>query len=160
MHWHSLNVVFASPGEIFCFDSVEEYNTFFNGTIELTGIEETGNFSDPADVQALLSQASLMQKKYEQVGKKCLKAPNGKFLRYIGTAAAVRDMVSIANIIDGPDVPINYIGNSYGTLVGSWFVNSESDGTVILLCTISDNTCLQCFLRCDPESHMATHIPH
>ncbi|KAI0709175.1 alpha/beta-hydrolase [Earliella scabrosa] len=122
------------PGEIFCFDSVEEYNTFFNGTIELTGIEETGNFSDPADVQALLSQASLMQKKYEQVGKKCLKAPNGKFLRYIGTAAAVRDMVSIANIIDGPDVPINYIGNSYGTLVGSWFVNMfpERVGRVIL----------------------------
>ncbi|KAI0709173.1 alpha/beta-hydrolase, partial [Earliella scabrosa] len=124
----------TTPGEIFCFDSVEEYNTLFNGTIELTGIEETGNFSDPADVQALLSQASLMQKKYEQVGKKCLNSPNGKYLRYMGTAAAVRDMVSIANVLDGPDVPINYIGNSYGTLIGSWFINMfpERIGRVIL----------------------------
>ncbi len=114
------------PGDIFCFNSVEEYNAFFNGTIELTGIEETGNFTDPAEIQALLSQASIMQKKYEQVGRKCLHSTNGSLLRYLGTAAAVRDMVSLADAIDGPNVPINYVGVSYGTLIGSWFVNSES----------------------------------
>ena len=116
----------SSPGEIFCFDSAEEYTTFFNGTIELTGIEETGNFTDPADVDALLAQAPIMQKKYEELGQKCLNSPSGKYLKYIGTAAAVRDMVSIADAIDGPDVPINYFGISYGSLIGSWFVNSES----------------------------------
>ena len=115
----------CSPGEIFCFDSLEEYNMFFNGTIELTGIEETGNFTDPADVSALLAQASIMQQKYEEVGKKCLDPPNGKYLKYIGTAAAVRDMVSIANALEGPDVPINYFGLSYGTFIGATFVNSE-----------------------------------
>ena len=115
----------SSPGEIFCFDSAEEYTTFFNGTIELTGIEETGNFTDPADVDALLAQAPIMQKKYEELGQKCLNSPSGKYLKYIGTAAAVRDMVSIADAIDGPDVPINYFGISYGSLIGSWFVNSE-----------------------------------
>ncbi len=115
-----------SPGGVFCFDSVEQYNEFFNGTIELTGIEETGNFTDPADIEALLSQAPIMQEKYRQVEQKCLDGPSGKFLRYIGTAAAVRDMVSMANALDGPDTPINYIGVSYGTLIGSWFVNSES----------------------------------
>ncbi|KAI0747569.1 alpha/beta-hydrolase [Fomes fomentarius] len=111
----------TSPGHIFCFNSVEEYNAFFNGTIELTGIEETGNFTDPAEIQALLSQASIMQKKYEQVGQKCLHSTNGPLLRYLGTAAAVRDLVSLADAIDGPDVPINYIGLSYSTLIGSWF---------------------------------------
>ncbi|RDX49113.1 alpha/beta-hydrolase [Lentinus brumalis] len=113
----------TSPGEVFCFDSLAEYSTFFNGTIELTGIEETGNFTDPADVQALLEQAPNMQKKYEEVGQKCLRSSSGKFLKYIGTAVAVRDMVSIANVLDGPEAPINYLGRSYGTLIGSWFVN-------------------------------------
>ncbi|TFK83378.1 alpha/beta-hydrolase [Polyporus arcularius HHB13444] len=124
----------TSPGEIFCFDSLAEYSTFFNGTIELTGIEETGNFTDPADVKALLAQAPIMQTKYEEVGQKCLRSSGGKFLKYIGTAAAVRDMVSIANVLDGPEAPINYMGTSYGTLIGSWFVNMfpERVGRVIL----------------------------
>ncbi len=120
-----LTAIPCSPGEIFCFESLEEYTSFFNGTIELTGIEETGNFTDPADVDALLAEAPTMQKKYRKLGKKCLNSPNGRYLKYIGTAAAVRDMVSIANAIDGPDAPINYFGTSYGSLVGSWFVNSE-----------------------------------
>ena len=68
-----------------------------------------------------------MQEKYEQVGQKCLNSSNGQYLKYLGTAAAVRDMVSIANAIDGPDAVINYLGISYGTLIGAWFVNSESD---------------------------------
>ncbi|RPD63532.1 alpha/beta-hydrolase, partial [Lentinus tigrinus ALCF2SS1-6] len=99
----------TTPGEISYFDSAEEYLTFLNGTIELTGIEE-------------------------EVGRKCLKSPNGKYLKYVGTAAAVRDMVSIADMLDGPDAPINFIGASYGSLIGSWFVNMfpERVGKVIL----------------------------
>ncbi|RPD70275.1 alpha/beta-hydrolase [Lentinus tigrinus ALCF2SS1-7] len=122
------------PGEVFCFDDFAEYTAFFNGTIELTGIEETGNFTNPADIKALLAQAPTMQKKYEQLGQKCLQSPSGKFLKYMGTAAAVRDMVSIANALDGPDTPINYIGTSYGTLIGSWFVNMfpERVGRVVI----------------------------
>lgn len=39
-------------------------------------------------------------------------------------AAAVRDMVAIADYLDGPDKPINYWGFSYGTIIGSYFINS------------------------------------
>lgn len=116
----------TSPGEVYCFDSTEQYNQLFNGTIEFTGIEETGNFTDPADIKALLSQAPAMQNKYRQVEQMCLNGPSGKSLQYLGTAAAVRDMVAMADALDGPDAPINYIGISYGTLIGAWFVNSES----------------------------------
>ncbi|KAI0807370.1 TAP-like protein-domain-containing protein [Fomes fomentarius] len=124
----------TSPGEVYCFDSIEQYNQLFNGTIEFTGIEETGNFTDPADIKALLSQAPTMQKKYRQVEQLCLSAPSGKFLQYLGTAAAVRDMVAMADALDGPDAPINYIGISYGTLIGAWFVNMfpERVGRVII----------------------------
>ncbi|KAI0718813.1 hypothetical protein C8T65DRAFT_706716 [Cerioporus squamosus] len=101
-----------------------------NGTIELTGIEETGNFTDPTDVQTLLAQGPTMQKKYES-SDRMLKFSSGKYLKYVGTSAAVRDMVSIANVLDGADAPINYLGVSYGTLIGSWFVNTvEADSRI------------------------------
>ncbi|KAJ8481327.1 hypothetical protein ONZ51_g6079 [Trametes cubensis] len=111
------------PGDIQCFSSIEEYNTFWNGTIELTGIEMTGNFTDPEDIKALLSQAPIMQKKYEELGKRCLQQPSGQYLQYVGTAATVRDMVAMADALDGPNAPINYAGISYGTILGSWFIN-------------------------------------
>ncbi|KAI0334630.1 alpha/beta-hydrolase [Cubamyces sp. BRFM 1775] len=120
--WDPRGVGFlTTPGEVLCFDSLEEYNAFFNGTIELRGIEELDNFSNPADIDALFAQADTMQKKYEEVGRKCLQSPSGKYLKYIGTAATVRDMVSMADALEGPDTPINYFGVSYGTLIGSWF---------------------------------------
>ncbi|RDX45242.1 alpha/beta-hydrolase [Lentinus brumalis] len=122
------------PGDTFCFDNREEYEALFNGTVELTGIEEIGNFANDSDVQALLDQASALQQKYEEVGQRCLNSPNGKYLRYLGTAATVRDMASIADALDGPETPINYLGISYGTLIGSWFVNMfpERVGRVVL----------------------------
>ena len=115
----------CSPGEVFCFDDLEEYTAFFNGTIQLRGIEELDNFSNPADVDTLFAQADTMQKKYLEAGQKCLQSPSGKYLKYIGTAATVRDMVAMADALEGTDTPINYLGVSYGTLIGSWFVNSE-----------------------------------
>ena len=128
-----------------CFDNVFDYNALFNGTIEFTGIEETGNFTDPADVAALFSQARSMQKKYEEVGRNCLRK-NDQYLKYLGTAAAVRDMLSIADALEGPNSTVNYIGTSYGTLIGSWFVNSE--GHRIVRCiTIADRSVPQCFPR-------------
>ena len=102
---------------------MEDYNALFNGTIEFTGIAETGNFTNPADVAELLAQAPSMQKKYEQLAQYCVKE-HGENLKYLGTAAAVRDIVSMADAVDGPDAPINYFGISYGTLIGSWLVNS------------------------------------
>ncbi|KAI0350508.1 alpha/beta-hydrolase [Trametes cingulata] len=122
------------PGDIFCFDSVPEFDAFWNGTIELSGIEMTGNFTDPDDIQALLSQANIMQKKYEEFGRRCLQHPTGKYLKYVGTAATVRDMVALADALDGPGSPVNYAGVSYGTVLGAWFVNMfpERVGRVIL----------------------------
>ncbi|KAH9889039.1 alpha/beta-hydrolase [Cubamyces lactineus] len=120
--WDPRGVGFlTTPGEVLCFDSLDEYTAFFNDTVELRGIEELDNFSNPADVDALFAQANTMQKKYEEVGQKCLQSPSGQYLKYIGTAATVRDMVAMADALESPDTPINYFGVSYGTLIGSWF---------------------------------------
>ncbi|KAH9851186.1 alpha/beta-hydrolase [Lenzites betulinus] len=111
------------PGEIYCFDSPDEYNTFWNGTIELNGIEETGNFTDPAEIQTLLAQAPTMQRKYAELARRCLRHPSGKYLKYVGTAATARDIVSMADALDGPGSAVNFVGFSYSSLLGSWLVN-------------------------------------
>ncbi|KAI0369591.1 alpha/beta-hydrolase [Pilatotrama ljubarskyi] len=122
------------PGDIFCFDSVPEFDAFWNGTIELSGIEMTGNFTDREDVKALLSQAGIMQEKHEELGRRCLEQPTGRYLKYVGTAATVRDLVALADALDGPQSPVNYMGVSYGTIIGAWLVNMfpERVGRVIL----------------------------
>ena len=106
-------------------DSFEEYTSFFNGTIQVDGIEMTGNFTDQADIDALFAQAPVMEQKYKELAERCLQSPSGKFLKYMGAAATVRDMVAIADAIEGPGSTINYLGFSYGTVLGAWFIGSE-----------------------------------
>ncbi|KAI0369590.1 hypothetical protein BV20DRAFT_1078332 [Pilatotrama ljubarskyi] len=113
------------PGDVYCFDDAADYETFWNGTIELTGIEMTGNFTDQADMDRLLGQAPVMQSKYDALGQRCLNHSEGRTLQYVGTAATARDLVALADAIEGPGTPVNYWGISYGTLLGSWFINSE-----------------------------------
>ncbi|KAI0685531.1 Alpha/Beta hydrolase protein [Cerioporus squamosus] len=122
------------PGDVFCFDSVEEQQTFFSGTIESTGIEMTGNFTDSADVRNLLAQAGIMQEKYDGLAQRCSQPLDGKYLQYVGTAATARDLAALADALDGPGSPVNYIGLSYGTILGSWFINMfpERVGHVVL----------------------------
>ena len=85
----------------------------------------TGNFTDPTDIQALFSQADTMQGKYDGLAQRCLEHSDGKYLPYVGTAATARDLAALADALDGPGSPVNYIGLSYGTILGSWFINSE-----------------------------------
>ena len=66
-----------------------------------------------------------MEAKYIEWGKRCAEAPTGKTLQYVGTAATVRDMVSLADVLEPGVQEVNYWGVSYGTLLGFTFVNSE-----------------------------------
>ena len=104
----------------------DEYASFWNGTIEETGINEIGNFTNQTDIQALYSQAPILDKQWKELGERCLSGPNATTLGYIGTAATVRDLVRLADAIVGENSTINYWGLSYGTLVGAWFINSRS----------------------------------
>ena len=106
---------------MYCFDSVDEYDAFFNGTIETHGIEMTGNFTNPADLDALRSQAPVMQEKYTALSQRCLDI-HGDNLKYMGTTATARDLAALSDAIDGPGNPVNYIGLSYGTVLGEHFM--------------------------------------
>ncbi|KAH9915959.1 alpha/beta-hydrolase [Epithele typhae] len=111
------------PGDVFCFNSPEDQDAFFAGTIQDTGIAYTGRFEDPEDVAALLAQAPLMQDKYETLGQRCLEHSSGHLLKYVGSAATVRDVAGLADALDGEGSAINFVAVSYGTLVAMWLAN-------------------------------------
>ncbi|KAI1791399.1 TAP-like protein-domain-containing protein [Ganoderma leucocontextum] len=122
------------PGNVACFENDDEYNAFWEGTIQLSGIDATGNFTDQSEIDALLAQANLMQQKYWELGVRCQQHSSGKYLKYMGTAATVRDLLALADALDGPGAPVNYVGLSYGTILGSWLVNMfpERVGHILL----------------------------
>ena len=84
----------------------------------------TGNFTDPADLRGLFSQADPLQPKYEEAARLCVEK-NGDTLKYLGTSATVRDIAAMTDAFDGPGAPINFYGISYGTFLGNVLVNSE-----------------------------------
>ncbi|KAI0769270.1 TAP-like protein-domain-containing protein [Trametes elegans] len=122
------------PGDVFCFDSVDDYDTFWADTLEVKGIEMTGKFTDRGDISQLLTQANITQSKYDELGKRCLSHKSGRLLQYVGTAATVRDLVALADALDGHGASVNYWGISYGTIIGSWLINMfpERMGRIIL----------------------------
>ncbi|KAJ3014441.1 hypothetical protein NUW54_g1306 [Trametes sanguinea] len=124
---------YTYPGDVFCL-SDDESTTFWNGSIETTGINWLGNFTIQTDLDNFYSQAPIMDAQYRAFGEKCSQGPNGTNLMYIGTAATVRDLVTLADALQGPGTPIKYWGLSYGTIVGAWFMNMFPDrvGNVIL----------------------------
>ncbi|KAL1702331.1 TAP-like protein-domain-containing protein [Schizophyllum commune] len=70
---------------------------------------------------------------YKGFGKQCVER-RGDVLKYLGTAAAVRDMVALADYLEPERKEINYYGISYGTVIGATFVNMFPDrvGRVVI----------------------------
>ena len=61
--------------------------------------------------------------------------PDTPYLKYMGTPATVRDLVALADYLQGPGTPINFMGISHGSLIGSYLINSEN-WIVLFLCRV------------------------
>lgn len=120
--WDPRGVSNSLP-RIDCFASAAEEKAFWNGTIPYNGLEAKGNFTNQADLDAFYAQAGEVDSLLVQLGERCTKM-SGDNLKYVGTAAAVRDMVAMTDFLDGAGTPVNYWGFSYGTVIGAYFVNS------------------------------------
>ena len=123
--WDSRGIGYSLP-RIDCFDDDNDDAAFWNkSTIAFNvGFEVKGRFAAKADIDAFLGQADAIDSELIAFGQRCA-TRHGDMLRYFGTAASVRDMVAINDALHGPGAPINYYGLSYGTVIGSYFVNSE-----------------------------------
>ncbi|CAE7050036.1 unnamed protein product [Rhizoctonia solani] len=116
-----------------CFKTGTEENAFWEGTIPRAGLEARGNFTDQYDIDQFYEQVDEVDVLLEKLGKQCVAYSPDTF-QYIGTAAAVRDMVAMHDALEGVGKPIDYWGLSYGTVIGIYFVNMFPDrvGRVVL----------------------------
>lgn len=107
-----------------CFATAKDEWTFWNGTIPRAGLEARVGFAGQDDLDAFYGQVDYVDELLEQLGKRCIDYSPDTF-QYIGTAATVRDMVAMHDILEGPDKPVDFWGMSYGTIVGIYFANSK-----------------------------------
>lgn len=131
-----------SPGPITCFESQAEFDEFWNNTLVDMPFQVRGNFSDQTDLDFFYSQVDPFESQLDGLGKKCMESETGQFLQYVGTAATVRDLISLSDYLEGPDCGVHYWvilspfvqldansgifqGFSYGTTIGQWLINSE-----------------------------------
>ncbi|KAL1733011.1 Alpha/Beta hydrolase protein [Schizophyllum commune] len=129
--WDPRGVGHTEPGAPECL-SDDEWTALFSGTLETQGLDIKGNLTDGDQVEQFDSHVDEMEAKYQTLGQKC--AESSATLPYLGTAAAARDMVALADYLD-PDIQeINYWGFSYGSMLGFVFVNMFPDrvGHVVL----------------------------
>lgn len=82
-------------------------------------------FRDPKELEEFYSRVPETNAKLEEFGKRCLASKSGPYLKYIGTSSTIRDLVSLADKIVGPEQPIDYYGYSYGTVIGFHFLTRE-----------------------------------
>ncbi|KAI5899331.1 uncharacterized protein SCHCODRAFT_02682358 [Schizophyllum commune H4-8] len=124
----------STPGPPACFNSTDERIQYFAGTLEGTGLDIKGNLTDGDQVETFYSHVDEMEAKYHGLGERCLASDTEGILPYLGTAAAVRDLVSLADHLEPGVQEINYWGFSYGTMLGFTFVHMFPDrvGRVVL----------------------------
>ncbi|KAI0669575.1 hypothetical protein C8Q78DRAFT_1040904 [Trametes maxima] len=117
----------TTPGPIQCFDSAEEKKSFYWQTSKDMGIDSLLNENlaflrrqQPEDAERWLAVQSKMV-------EYCLQKQDTNTLRYMGTAATVRDLVAMADAFDGPGSPIIFWGMSYGARIGSYLTRMFPD---------------------------------
>ncbi|KAL1714504.1 Alpha/Beta hydrolase protein [Schizophyllum commune] len=121
--WDPRGTGFTTPGDIRCFNSAEEQAAYGNGSLPQNfPVDPTNALLDADDVAEFYSHLNETDALYKGFGKQCVER-RGDVLKYLGTAAAVRDMVALADYLEPGRKEINYYGISYGTVIGATFVN-------------------------------------
>ncbi|KAG8960174.1 hypothetical protein FRC03_006967 [Tulasnella sp. 419] len=80
------------------------------------------NGPDQMDINTFLGNATSIEGYMQAIIQKCVEK-NQDNLKFVGTVATVKDLVALADAIEGPGNPIRYWGFSYGTVIGSYLLD-------------------------------------
>lgn len=118
--WDPRGINGTTPG-VDCFASQTAQDIAFSHTYQDVGFEAR-NLSDPIERAVYAQQVRKADAENAVIAELCLNR-TGEALRHVGTATVVRDLELLSRVIEGPEKPVNFWGFSYGTVVGSYFVN-------------------------------------
>ncbi|KAG9074210.1 hypothetical protein FRC06_010842, partial [Ceratobasidium sp. 370] len=118
--WDPRGINGTTPG-VDCFASQTAQDIALAHTYTDIGFEAR-NLSDPIDRAVYTQQVRKADAENAAIAELCLNR-TGEALRHVGTATVVRDLELLSRVIEGPETPVNFWGFSYGTVVGSYFVN-------------------------------------
>ncbi|KIJ55466.1 hypothetical protein M422DRAFT_24041 [Sphaerobolus stellatus SS14] len=109
------------------------YGLFKHHTVLGRGYEVGKNLSDPRTRERLIEQQREADALYETQFTICNETL-GETLKYMGTSTVSRDIDFITTVLEGEYALINFVGFSYGTVVGAYVVNMFPDriGRVVI----------------------------
>lgn len=118
-----------------CFKNGLEYELFKAGSVLEKGFDISRSpdpFSTEGTSHLLEQHRELLAMQLTEFTK-CSEVM-GDELRYMGTTTVVRDIEEMSRVLEGAEAKINYLGFSYGTILGAFLVNMipEKIGKVII----------------------------
>ncbi|KDN47539.1 alpha/beta-hydrolase [Tilletiaria anomala UBC 951] len=105
-----------------CFGDAQQFEVFKKATLLENGNSLPPNPWSKSGQDDLLRQIKELTALQQAEYTRC-KMVMGDELLYMNTATVVRDIDYMGKVLDGPQGKINYIGGSYGTILGAYLVN-------------------------------------
>jgi hypothetical protein len=84
----------SSPDTTNCFGSLEEHNSFWNGTLIHLHLQVNIEYGF-SDLEYFNSRVDFMEERLKALEEVCLKHESGQFLPSVGTTATAQDSVAI-----------------------------------------------------------------
>ncbi|EJD40817.1 hypothetical protein AURDEDRAFT_170010 [Auricularia subglabra TFB-10046 SS5] len=124
---------FISPA-VACFPSIADDQIFRANTPLNRGFEVPLNIDASGTRASILTQMRDWMSARKALFEVCQSAPGSEDLVYMSTTTVARDIDYMATALDGAGSMINYLGLSYGTILGSYLVNMFPDrvGRVVI----------------------------
>ncbi|KAI9067457.1 hypothetical protein FKP32DRAFT_261824 [Trametes sanguinea] len=122
------------PGAFNCFNSLTKKRAFYLETSAELGIESVWGEGMEFLREQTHEDAQNWLLLQTKMVKHCLAKQDTTKLKYASTAAAVRDLLALADYFDGPGSKVNYWGIEYGALIGTYLLHMfpERAGRVVL----------------------------
>lgn len=124
------------PAPLSCFSNSREEGQFWWGMMTRhldTPWNNSTDFHERGDMTLYIDRYEALAE-YPRRCHSMQQSVHPDILRYMGTAASVRDLIALADYLQGPGTPVNFWGISSGALIGSYMINMfpERVGRVIL----------------------------
>uniref|UniRef100_A0A0W0FJM3 AB hydrolase-1 domain-containing protein n=1 Tax=Moniliophthora roreri TaxID=221103 RepID=A0A0W0FJM3_MONRR len=118
-----------------CFPDIQSYRDMFANTVVERGITvpSIADLSSKDLHEALLLQYEELLSLKRAQADMC-REHMGEELAYMGSVTVARDIEYMSRILEGQDAKVNYWGESYGSVIGSFLVNMfpERIGHVVI----------------------------